>query len=357
MDTPPPSPSYVHAAYLLALSEHVKAIGIYNQTLRDGDVSPADRAMLLEVTRYLCEDSGAQGFPLIAEHARILGKLLAAPAPLAHLVLSQKLANLYEICNAAIELEEAEGPQPQENKPVIAVVDDDPMMRLALTKLLEKEAQVFTGKNSHDAVTLMRTHKPALVLMDDIMPGGLTGLSLLEEVQKDPELSRIPIVMVTASSDKEHVLRGLRAGAAEYVTKPVAYVKLMEVVHKILARRENCVALYLDDADLAQAITQRLEALKCKVQGGFSTVQDFVGFVRDQDALGVFDGELINPAQAAQLPSLCPKASFLYVPEPQEPIAPLFSSPPFTALDEPPTSEAIVRAIGRLLAARRMRSA
>ena len=354
MDSSPPPPSsgaeLDHARYLLALSEHVKTIGIYNQTLRDGAISPTDRAMLLEVTHHLCADSGAQGFPLIAEHARILDGLLSAQAPLTHLVLSQKLANLYEICNAAIELEEASERATPANKPVIVVVDDDPMIRLAMTSLLGKEANVLTGKNSHDALRLMREHKPALVLMDDIMPGGVTGLSLLEDIRMDAELSRIPVVMVTASSEKENVLRGLKAGATDYITKPFVAEKLKTVVRGILNRREHCVALCLSDKTLERDIAQRLESLSCKTHAGFADPQTFLMFLKSTPALAVCDGNN-NTLTATALQQT--QACTLYIPEEDEDIPEGLQSETFSVLTDAPTPESIVRAIGRLLAAQR----
>lgn len=105
-----------------------------------------------------------------------------------------------------------EAPENEADLPLVAVIDDDPMLRLIYKTLLKGHVRLAIGNNANDALEIMKTQKPALVLLDDIMPGGPTGLSFLESIKQDPQCARIPVIMVTASDRKEDVLRGLAAG-------------------------------------------------------------------------------------------------------------------------------------------------
>jgi CheY-like chemotaxis protein len=157
--------------------------------------------------------------------------------------------------------------QTEHNKelPVILAVDDDKLMLRMIETMLEGIAKVITGVNTSDAEDLMRRHHPALVLMDDMMPGGISGLQFLERIKGDPELSKIPIIMVTASDKPEEVVRGLTAGAVDYITKPVQPAVLKEAVTKRLTRKNNRICLALYDESIARMLAQRLVDLECEV--------------------------------------------------------------------------------------------
>ena len=168
------------------------------------------------------------------------------------------------------------------NLPLIAVVDDDPLVRKTMASFLSGIARVVTGQNAHDALRLLREEKLALMTLDDIMPGGMTGLSFLESIKDDPVLSKTPIIMATASNKPEEVLRGLNAGAADYLGKPVQAEALMKAVRAVLDRRPNVITLMLRDAALAAALTERLGELACDVSRT-SSVEEGVAQTRTPD--------------------------------------------------------------------------
>lgn len=149
--------------------------------------------------------------------------------------------------------------------PLVLVVDDDPLMRLFHTKLLEDIARIREATNTYDAEDMMRQYRPALVLLDDIMPNCPTGLGFLEKAKKDEELADIPIIMVTASNKQSEIMRGLQAGAAAYVTKPVDATVLFRAVQAELDKRNKIVWIVMQDQSLTDELEELFVHFKCDV--------------------------------------------------------------------------------------------
>jgi CheY-like chemotaxis protein len=87
----------------------------------------------------------------------------------------------------------------------ILVVDDDPDFVMITARVLQSRGyDVMTAANGSKALELMRAQKPDLVLLDIMMSTILDGLSVSEEMQADPELKDVPIIMISSISDTEH---------------------------------------------------------------------------------------------------------------------------------------------------------
>lgn len=87
----------------------------------------------------------------------------------------------------------------------ILVVDDDPDFVTITTRVLKAAGyETVTAANGTEALTAMRRQKPDLVLLDIMMSTILDGLSVSEEMEADPELRDVPIIMVSSIADTEH---------------------------------------------------------------------------------------------------------------------------------------------------------
>ncbi len=111
----------------------------------------------------------------------------------------------------------------------ILVVDDDPDF-VAFTRdvLKRQNHEVITSASGKQALDVMRKNKPDLVLLDVMMSYLLDGLHVSEEMHKDPELSKIPVIVVTSligRPDKE------RLPVADWLSKPVQPKELLEKVN------------------------------------------------------------------------------------------------------------------------------
>jgi two-component system, OmpR family, alkaline phosphatase synthesis response regulator PhoP len=102
----------------------------------------------------------------------------------------------------------------------ILVVDDEPgIVDIAKANLEGQGYQVIEAYDGGDALEKIKEEKPDLVVLDILMPE-MDGWDVLEQIEADPEISGIPVIMLTARVSDEDVLRGLETGAVEYMTKP-----------------------------------------------------------------------------------------------------------------------------------------
>jgi DNA-binding response OmpR family regulator len=124
----------------------------------------------------------------------------------------------------------------------IVVVDDEPDVLDLLRYNLEKErAQVQTFTNGRDALTAIREQRPDLILSDWMM-NDLDGLDLCRLLKRDPDLSRVPFVMLTGRQEEIDVVTALELGADEYLTKPIRVRELMSRIKKMLNRTQSALA-------------------------------------------------------------------------------------------------------------------
>ncbi len=117
----------------------------------------------------------------------------------------------------------------------VLVVDDVPAnIRLLETRLTAEYFEVVTARNGPDAIRLCREERIDVVLLDVMMPG-MDGFDVCEHLKSDSKTLHIPIIMVTALDQPSDRVRGLEAGADDFLTKPVDEVALLTRV-KNLAR-------------------------------------------------------------------------------------------------------------------------
>lgn len=118
----------------------------------------------------------------------------------------------------------------------ILVVDDlEANRRLLEAKLGADYYDVLTAQRGEEAVQLAKREKPDLILLDVMMPGGIDGYEACRRLKSMPETRHIPIIILTTLDDRENRLRGLQAGAEEFLTKPIDDVQLMARVKSLLA--------------------------------------------------------------------------------------------------------------------------
>jgi len=120
----------------------------------------------------------------------------------------------------------------------ILVVDDEERNRRLLVAMLETEGySASEAADGTQALALVRHSPPDLILLDIMMPG-IDGYEVARALKADAATQAIPVVMVTALDDRESRLRGLEAGAEEFVTKPVDRNELRIRVRNLLRLKE-----------------------------------------------------------------------------------------------------------------------
>src|SRR5438477_13102864 len=102
----------------------------------------------------------------------------------------------------------------------IVVADDSAVYRKLVENTLGNEQYaVVCGKNGHEAIELVSAHQPAVVITDWEMPD-ITGLQLCEQLRRNPDNLFTYIILLTSKDEKDNIIKGLAAGADDYLTKP-----------------------------------------------------------------------------------------------------------------------------------------
>ncbi len=131
----------------------------------------------------------------------------------------------------------------------ILVVDDHLDNTVLMRELLSRQGyDVLTACNALDAEEIMRRAMPDLVLLDVVMPGK-SGYELCREWKNSPETRLIPVVMITGLSDLEDKIRGIEAGADDFLNKPIFPVELFARVASLLRVKE-----YTDELENADNV-------------------------------------------------------------------------------------------------------
>ncbi|OGT84004.1 MAG: guanylate cyclase [Gammaproteobacteria bacterium RIFCSPLOWO2_02_FULL_61_13] len=116
----------------------------------------------------------------------------------------------------------------------ILVVDDVPQNVMLLADLLEvKGYQTLRAESGEKALELIRSERPDLVLLDVMMPG-INGYEVCQAVRADASTGILPIILVTALDPAQERIKGLEAGADDFLSKPINQPELMARVRSLL---------------------------------------------------------------------------------------------------------------------------
>ncbi|MHB8146109.1 MAG: PAS domain-containing hybrid sensor histidine kinase/response regulator [Vulcanimicrobiaceae bacterium] len=138
--------------------------------------------------------------------------------------------------------------------PLALVVDDDPAARDMLKRSLEAwDYRVVTAHDGEEALRLATELKPSIIMLDAIMPR-TDGWAALSRLKADPDLARIPVIMVSVLGDPQ---RAYALGAAHYLSKPVDQDQLYAVLEQYRGRQH--VLLVEDDATTRAMMRRMLE--------------------------------------------------------------------------------------------------
>lgn len=138
----------------------------------------------------------------------------------------------------------------------IIIVDDEPMNVSLLERLFARHYDVVTATNGKSALELLDKQAFDCLLLDIMMPG-MSGLQVLEEIRANEITADLPVILVSALSDRQDVVRGLKLGANDYVTKPIE----MDVLSARVATQITIKQLQ-DQRKLAIRELERAQELK-----------------------------------------------------------------------------------------------
>ncbi len=139
--------------------------------------------------------------------------------------------------------------QSGKHAPTILVVDDNPDNALLMRELLSSKGyDVVVSLHVEQAESKIRQHQPDMILLDVVMPGK-SGYELCRELKDDPITRLIPVVMVTGLTDREDRVRGIEAGADDFLNKPIFPEELFARVKSLLKLKD-----FTDELENAEAV-------------------------------------------------------------------------------------------------------
>lgn len=121
--------------------------------------------------------------------------------------------------------------------PLIMIVEDNSSLRSFLIQSLSAQYRVTGAENGKEAIQKIKQEQPDLILSDVMMPI-MNGEELCKQLKNDIETSHIPIILLTALGDREHILRGLETKADMYIVKPFDLIVLKAKISNVLENRE-----------------------------------------------------------------------------------------------------------------------
>jgi len=177
---------------------------------------------------------GTIGFPTISRRAADLESLLGAgvvDAPLARVAL-EKMRRAFTHDLADAPAMSAPQSAPATGITILIVEDHDDQRRILGVTLAHAGFLPIALRSGEGVVDRVRAERPALILLDIALPG-LDGYSVCRLLKSDPELSAIPVILMTTGATVHHRLAGLSLGADDFLSKPV---DMRELILRIRVR-------------------------------------------------------------------------------------------------------------------------
>lgn len=124
---------------------------------------------------------------------------------------------------------------------ILVAEDEAPLMALLRYNLEKEGYAVAEAMDGQEAILKLREETPDLLLLDWMLPH-VSGIEVCRQVRRDPALRNLPIIMLTARAEENDRIRGLDAGADDYLSKPFSPVELMARIRAVLRRIRPALA-------------------------------------------------------------------------------------------------------------------
>jgi len=160
------------------------------------------------------------------------------------------------------------------DQPRVLLIDDDPTVHDLVRRFLQKEGiQVIGALNGPEGLELARKIRPAMIVLDVMMPT-MDGWSVLTRLKGDPELSDIPVVMLTMVNNRE---MGFSLGVDDYMLKPIDRGDFVATLRKYCNRQDKPTVLVVEDdevtREMLRASLEKEEFIVAEASNGVEALQ------------------------------------------------------------------------------------
>ena len=185
-------------------------------------------------------------------------------------------------------------------KPKVLIADDEPFNVDFLEQELEElNYDTLSAGNGEEALTLIRSQAPDLVLLDIMMPV-MDGFAVLAHMKADPTLRNIPVIIISAMNDLESVVKGIEYGAEDYLSKPFEPVLLQARLSSSLEKKrlrdeQRRLIRTFTDRDVAEELIRQGFSLGGKythISAMYTDIRNFTTITEANDPADII--HLIN---------------------------------------------------------------
>ncbi|WP_293945889.1 MULTISPECIES: hybrid sensor histidine kinase/response regulator transcription factor [unclassified Sphingobacterium] len=135
-------------------------------------------------------------------------------------------------------LVEVENDRTADEKPVILVAEDNVELRCFLYENLRKKYVVLEANDGNEALALVHTRQPDIIISDVTMPN-CDGITLLQQIKNDNSTNHIPVILLTARTADPYITEAFEVGTDDYITKPFSMPHLMQKIANIIQTRKR----------------------------------------------------------------------------------------------------------------------
>lgn len=166
--------------------------------------------------------------------------------------------------------------------PKVLAVDDSPEITALLARLLRRQGcEVAVAHGAAEGLALAETFRPDVVLLDVMMPG-MDGIEVCRQLKAAPNSEGVYVILVTAMSETQEIIRGLDSGADDYITKPFSQAVLAARLRAGLRIKAHRDALARANQRLQQEIAER-----CRAEAQAHTLRRRIEFVLEITGTGL----------------------------------------------------------------------
>lgn len=140
----------------------------------------------------------------------------------------------------------------------ILIADDESLIRIDIKEILEENNYNIIGeaKTGKEVLEFCSKNNPDLIILDIKMPE-MTGLEVLRELNKNSDYYKVPVIMITAYTDKNFVKEAIELGVFSYITKPIKTNDLLNAIEITKIKSEELKSIYKEVNKLKEAIEIR----------------------------------------------------------------------------------------------------